>query len=131
MSITLAYDATTIELPEDLYWADENSWHPVEQTSQRTLTGALIVQHAARQAGRPITLQPDDGRSAAMTRATLDALRTWAAVPGRQMTLTLRGVSRTVLFRHEDTAIEATPFIHYSDVQSDDYYLATLRFMEI
>jgi hypothetical protein len=131
MSITLAYSATTIDLPEDLYWVDENSWHPVEQNSKRTLTGALIVQVATRQAGRPITLQPEDDRSAAMSRATLDVLRTWAAVAGREMTLTLRGVSRTVIFRHEDTAIEATPFIHYSDVQSEDFYLATLRFLEI
>lgn len=131
MSITLAYGVTTIDLPDDLYWADENDWHPVEQRSQRTITGALVVQHAARLAGRPVTLQPADERSGVMSRATLDTLRTWAAVPGLQMTLTLRGVTRSVLFRHEDTAIEATPFIHYSDVQADDFYFATLRFMEI
>lgn len=131
MSITLQYLSTTLELPEDLYWADENDWHPVEQKSSRGTTGALIVQTAQRVAGRPITLRPEDGNSAVMLRSTLDALRAWAAVAGRQMTLTLRGVTHTVLFRHEDTAIEAVPFVHYSDVQDDDLYLVTLRFLEI
>jgi len=130
MSITLQYLTDTIELPEDLYWADENDWHAVQQTSGRTLTGALVVQVAQRQAGRPITLRPEDDHSAVMTRATLDTLRTWAAVPGAEMTLTLRGVSRSVIFA-DDSRIEATPFIHYSDVQADDLYLATMRFTEI
>lgn len=131
MSITLQYLTTTIDLPEDLYWSDENDWHPVTQKVDRSLTGALLIQSAQYQAGRPITLRPEDDHSAVMTRATLDTLRDWAAVAGAQMTLTLRGVSRTVIFRHQETALEATPFIHYSDVQADDLYLAVLRFMEI
>lgn len=129
--ISLTYDTTTLQLPEDLYWSDENRWQPVEQSTQRSITGALIVSVAQRIAGRPITLQPEDERSAAMPRSTLETLRSWAAVAGRQMTLTLRGVSRTVIFRHEDSAIDDRPFIHYSDVQPDDYYLVTLRFTEI
>lgn len=128
--ITLQYNASSVTLPEDLYWSDENNWSPVEQAVSRTLTGALTIQVAALQAGRPITLQPEDEKSGAMTRATLDTLRTWAAVPGAIMALTLRGTTRSVIFRHQDTAIEATPFIHYSDVQSVDFYFATLRFME-
>lgn len=129
MSITLAYGTTTLDLSPDLYWSDEN-WSPVVQSSDFSLTGALIVQAAAKQAGRPITLQPEDDHSGAITRATLDILRSWAAVPGREMTLTLRGVGHTVIFRHEDQAIEARPFIHFSDVEPGDYYLATLRFTE-
>lgn len=129
---TLTYLSTTIDLDDDLAWTDENSWHPVEQTVQRSITGALIVSSAARVKGRPITLQPSDDSSAWMSRATLDALRAWAAVPGRQMTLTLRGVTYTVIFRHHDgAAIEATPIIDYSDVQNDDWYSVTLRFLEV
>lgn len=132
MSITLQYTTTTLDLPEDLFWNDENSWHPVEQAVQRSITGALIVSSAARQAGRPITLAPEDDRSAWMDRAMLETLRSWAAVPGRTMALTLRGVTRNVIFRHHDgVAVEARPLIHYSDVQPDDFYLVTLRFMEI
>jgi len=130
MPITLTYDTTNIELPEDLYWSDED-WSPIEQTSDYSVRGALIIQEAVRTNGRPITLQPEDDRSAAMSRATFDILRNWAAVAGRQMTLTLRGETYNVIFRHTERAIESRPFVHYSDVQSTDYYLTTLRFTVI
>lgn len=128
--ITLQYLTTTLTLDPDLYWADENDWHPVEQSVQRTVTGALVVSTAARVGGRPITLQPEEEGSAWMSRATLDTLRSWAAVAGREMTLTLRGVARTVIFRHQDGAIEATPVVHYSDTDNSDHYRVVLRFME-
>ena len=132
MSITLTVGATSINLNPDLFWVDENDWHPVEQTSTRTITGALTVQTAARIAGRPITLQPEDDRSGATSLATLTQLRNWAAVPGQVLELTLRGVSRSVIFRHHDgAAVEARPWIHYSDVQTGDWYFTTIRFMEI
>ena len=132
MTITLAYQATTLTLDPDLKWSDEHQWHPVEQTSQRTITGALIVSTAARIGGRPITLQPDDDSSAWMPRSMIDTLRSWAAVPGRQMTLTLRGTPHTVIFRHHDgIAVEASPIVFYSDEDGSDWYKATLRFMEI
>ena len=132
MSITLTVGATSINLNPDLFWTDENDWHPVEQTSTRTITGALTVQTAARIAGRPITLQPEDDRSGATSLATLTQLRNWAAVPGQVLELTLRGVSRSVIFRHHDgAAVEARPWIHYSDVQTGDWYFTTIRFMEI
>lgn len=132
MSITLTVDTTTVTLNPDLFWVDENNWHPVEQTSERTITGALVVQVAERIAGRPITLQPEDDSSGATSLVDLEQLRNWAAVPGQEMTLTLRGESRTVIFRHHDgAAIEARPWVHRSDVQSDDWYLATLRLMEL
>lgn len=132
MSITLTVGATTINLNPDLYWSDENDYHPVEQTAERTITGAMVVSAAARIAGRPITLQPEDDRSGATDLTTLTQLRNWAAVPGQVMELTLRGVSRSVIFRHHDgAAVEARPWIHYSDVQTGDRYFATIRFMEI
>ena len=132
MSITLTVGATTIALNADLFWSDENDWHPVEQTAERTITGAMVVSASARVAGRPITLQPEDDRSGATSYATLTQLRNWAAVPGQVMELTLRGVSRSVIFRHHDgAAVEARPWTHYSDVQTGDWYFATIRFMEI
>lgn len=132
MSITLADGTSTITLHPDLLWADENDWHPVEQTVERSVTGSLIVQVASRTNGRPITLQPEDEGSAWMTQATLDSLRNWAAVPGKVMTLTMRGIARQVMFRHQDgAAVPATPVVHYSDVLSADYYRVTLRLMEV
>ena len=132
MSITLTYSGMTLALPEDLYWNDENSWAPVEQAIERSISGALIVSSATRVAGRPITLTPEDQGSAWMLRSVLDTLRTWAAVPGREMVLTLRGTTYNVIFRHHDgQAIEAAPIKHCNDVQPTDFYTVTLRFMEV
>lgn len=132
MSITLADGTTTVALHPDLYWEDEATWQPVEQTVERTITGAMIVSVAQRISGRNITLRPEDDSSAWMPRATVDALRNWAAVPGQQLTLTLRGAARTVMFRHHDGgALDARPILHFNDVDAADWYLCTIRLMEI
>lgn len=122
----------TLTLHQDLYWSDEHQWHPVSQTAQRTVTGALIVSVSAKVAGRPITLQPETDTSAWMTREAVETLRNWAAVPSKTMTLTLRGAARSVIFRHQDgVAVEAKPVAHFSDVLDTDWYLVTLRLMEL
>ena len=133
MSLTLADVSTTLALNPDLYWSDENNWHPVEQTADRTITGALIVQAAGRVAGRPVTLEPQDDSAAWMTLADVEDLRNWAAVPGKTMTLTLRGEAREVIFRHQDGGFEARPVIQYRDGHElpADFYLCTIRLMEI
>ena len=102
------------------------------QSVNRSITGGLIVQPATRVRGRPITLEPEDDSTAWMPRAAVDQLRNWAAVPGKELTLTLRGVTSTVIFRHHDGgAIEANPILHYSDVEPGDWYSVTVRLMEI
>ena len=132
MSITLSDGATTLALHPDLYWSDEHNWFPVEQTTQRTITGALSVCVATRLAGRPVTLQPEDDSSAWTPRADLDQLRHWAAGAGRVLQLTLRGGTRDVMFRHQDNnAVEATPVQHLNDTQPGDWFLVTVRLMEI
>lgn len=134
MSLTLV-DATptTLTLNPDLYWSDENSWHPVQQSVERTITGAHVIQAAAMVKGRPITLEPMDDDAAWMTLAEVTTLRNWAAVPGKTMTLTLRGVAREVIFRHQDGGFEARPVIQYRDGDqlTTDFFLCTIRLMEI
>jgi hypothetical protein len=67
-------------LPDDLLWSDEHAWTPAVSSVSYLITGALLVQSATRQAGRTITLVgPAD--MAWVTRATLETLRSWAAVP--------------------------------------------------
>ena len=129
--ITLSDGTLALTLHADHYWSDENNWHPVEQTKAYTLTGALIVMAGERKAGRPITLEPEDDNSAWMPLSIVEQLRNWAAVPGKQMTLTLRGIAHVVLFRHEDGGLEATPVKHQNDVASTDYYRCVLRLLEI
>lgn len=132
MSITLSDGTTTVNLHPDLYWEDENSWHPVEQVVERTITGALIVSAAQRVGGRNITLRPEDDASAWMPHSTIVQLRNWAAVAGQELTLTLRGVARDVIFRHQEgEAVQANPVTHFNDVDSADWYRCTIRLMEV
>lgn len=131
MSITLAVGATSVELPIDLRWDNEYDWNPVEQTKQRTLTGGLVISVATRTIGRPIVLAPEDDGSAWTPRSVLDQVRAWAAVPGQQMTLMLRGVAHTVIFDHEAGAIPARTVAHFNDVVSTDWYHVSYRFLEV
>lgn len=131
MAITLAVGGTSLALSDDLFWSDQYAWAPVEQTVDRSITGALIIQASARVGGRPITLQADDETSAWMPLSAVQQIMTWAATPLQQMTLTVNGAAHTVIFRHQDGPIEAKPVVFYNDQQSDDNYIATLRFMEI
>jgi hypothetical protein len=129
---TLSTSTTTIAISDDLNWADEYAWSSVEQSVERGLTGSSIVQTGVRLNGRPITLAPDSDATGWLQRSTVDALYGLANVPGQVLTLTYRGTPRQVLFRHHDgNAIEASPVIPYSDVEPDDYYRVTLRFIEL
>lgn len=129
--ITLSDGTTTLTLNPDLFWSDELTWNPVQQTDERTVTGALLISSALLIAGRPITLEPEDDSSAWMPRATVEALRNWAAVPGQELTLTLRGQGYAVIFRHQDGGLTARPVAHFNDADGADWYLCTIRLMEI
>lgn len=132
MSISLSDGTTSIELHPDLFWSDEFTWLPVEQSAERSITGAYIVSSSLRTDGRPITLQPQGDDSAWMSRLVVEQLRNWAAVPGMELELTLRGETRDVIFRHHDgPGVEASPLVHFSEMDDSDWYLTTLRFMEI
>lgn len=126
MPTTLTRGGTTLTLP-DLLWPDEYAWQAVEQRTQFTITGALIVEASAKQAGRPITLQS----GAWFVRSQLETLRAWAALPAQQFTLSYRGVSFDVAFDHSRGALAATAVIDYSDPDGTDYYAVTLRFIEV
>ncbi|MDP2262681.1 MAG: hypothetical protein Q8K24_05930 [Hydrogenophaga sp.] len=132
MTISLTDGTTAVTLPADLLWSDEFKGPQVGQTASRSVMGALIVQARAMTAGRPITLQPEDENSAWMRRSTVEQLRNLAAIPGAQLTLTMRGQTYSVMFRHHDgAALEADPVAHYSDAGADDFYLVTLKFMTV
>ena len=73
MSITLTHAGTTLDLSDRLAWTDEFGWSPVEQSTEYSTTGALLVDVATKLAGRPITLE---GKETAtwLPRATCVAL---------------------------------------------------------
>lgn len=130
MSITLTHSATTLALPNDLHWPNEYDWHPVVQATEFATTGALHIDVAVKQAGQLITLMADEER-AWMTRAMCDQLKTWANQPGITLTLVIHGVTFDVMFDHENTGFEATPVMFFEDMQSDDVYIATMRFIVV
>lgn len=129
MSNTLTYSGTTIPLPPDLSWPNE-FWSPVKQAKEFSITGSLIVDSGVATAGRPITLQGGESFGW-MARSTVSTLATWAAVPGAQMVLSVRGTTFNVIFDHDATGFEPTPVVDYADPQSTDWYTATLRFIEV
>lgn len=135
MAITLTYAGTTIDLSDRLDWTDEYAWSPVVQQVDYSVTGALIVGVAVKQAGRPITL---DGEQTAawISRQTCDTVAAWSALPGAQFTLVLRGVARTVMF---DTGTDgsrgfsARPLWRLLDgeVYPEQVFVPRLRFLEV
>jgi hypothetical protein len=134
MAITLTHTASsiTLTLPDALSWADEYTWSPVEQTKTYTTTGALLIEEGVKQAGRPITLEGSEDRTWC-TRAVVDQLHAWAQTPGMVLVLTLRGVAHSVTFDHERGALLGLPVLFYADgaIASDDWYVPTLRFLEL
>ena len=124
-------DNAVLVLPDDLLWTDEHAWTPAVAAVSYLLTGALLVESAARQAGRPITLV-GAADMAWVTRATVDTLYDWAAEPNRQFELTLADDRVfAVAFRHHETAIEAEPVLGFPVRSADDRYRLTLRLFEI
>ena len=134
MAITLTHtpSATFVTLPDALSWADEYSYSPLQQTKTYTTTGALLIEEALRQAGRPITLEGSQDR-AWCTRAIVEQLKAWAATPGLVLSLVLRGAARNVMFDHEKGALQGLPVLFYADgsIELSDYYVPTLRLMEL
>lgn len=130
MSTTLTYNGVTVTLRDDMVWSDEYDWHPVVQSSEFTTTGALLIESAVKQAGRPISLNNTEDQ-AWLTKTMCDQIKAWASLPGIALTLVYRGVTRLVVFDHEKTAFEAYPLVFYRLPLPDDYYIVNLRFIQV
>lgn len=124
-------DGELITLPDDLLWVDEHAWSPVVASVSYLLTGALLVESATRQAGRPITLV-GAADMAWVTRGIVNQVYAWASEPGRRFELTLiDGRVFEVVFRHHETAIEAEPVAGFPARQDEDWYRVTVRLMGV
>jgi hypothetical protein len=132
MSITLTYNGTTATLSDRLQWTDEFDWSPVEQSTEYSTDGALIVDVGLKLAGRPITLEGTD-TAAWISRAACATLQAWAALPGIELTLVVRGVARTVMFDHARKGFSAQPVWKLLDgeITPELLYLPTFRFLEL
>lgn len=118
-----------VQLPRGLVWADEHDWAEAEQSTEYSITGALLVDAQAKDGGRPITLQAEDD-AGWMRRDTLAQLRALANVPGATYPLTLAdGRTFTVLFA-PGQPITAHPIGRPELPGSNHPYVATVRLLE-
>lgn len=132
MSITLTYSGTTATLSDRLHWADEFDWSPVEQETTYSTTGALLVDVAVKQSGQPITLEGTD-TNAWISRALCSSLQAWAALPGIQLDLVLRGETHLVIFDHAKGGFSAQPIWKLLDgeITPELFYRPTFRFLKV
>lgn len=120
-----------IILPNSLQWTDEYQSDPVSQSVKRTLAGSIVVYHGVNRNGRPISLEStvDSGW---MKKSVVDQVKLISLVAGGVYSLTIRGVTYNVMFRHhERNAFEATPIIPSNVPVADDYYLVKIRLMTV
>lgn len=119
-----------IQIPRGLVWADEFNWTEVERAAEYSITGALLLDAAVRQAGRPITLQGSDS-AGWITRSALQQLQALAQDPDATHALTLAdGREFTVSFA-PGTPITATPVARPELPPSHHPYVATVRLIEV
>jgi hypothetical protein len=125
-----------VTLPPDIEWEDEGAWLPVSVVDTVTITGAIVRQGSAQQAGRPITLIARGDGHVWLAYSLVETLRAMAASNvATPMTLTLiDGRSFSVLWRHKDTAVEYGPVEYLvsadADVMATRPYTLTLRLMQ-
>ena len=132
MSITLTYNGTTATLSDRLQWVDEFAWSPVEQATAYSTTGALLVDVAVKQSGQPITLEGTD-TNAWIPRALCSTLQAWAALPGIELALVLRGTTHAVIFDHAQGGFAAQPIWRLADgeITPELFYRPTFRFLKV
>jgi hypothetical protein len=126
----LSDGTNTVTLPNDIFWEDEHNWDSVVQQATYTVTGALVVEASQKQAGRPFTLRSRENMSW-IPKADHDQIRTWANVPGEQLTLTIRSSQHTVIFNHSQTSVESEVLGYYRDSQEPKWYKMTIRLLAI
>lgn len=99
----------SVTLPGDMEWTDEFKWLPVGQQASYTITGALVLQANAVQAGRPITLEAKGDNHVWLPRSVIDDLASQLATPGVVLSLVMvDGRTFQVTGRHHDgAAVEA------------------------
>ncbi len=132
MSITLTYNGTTAHLSDRLQWTNEYDWSPVDQATGYSTRGALLVDVGLKLAGQPITLEGND-TNAWISRALCSTLQAWAALPGIQLDLVLRGETHQVIFDHGKGGFSAQPIWKLLDgeITPELMYRPTFKFLKV
>lgn len=120
----------TLIIPRGMVWVDEFDWHAVEKSTQYSLTGALLVDVATRQAGRSITLQGVDD-AGWIQRSVLQQLYTLAADPGATYALQLADARTYAVQFAPGNPIDARPVGRPELPRAAHPYAATVRLIEV
>lgn len=124
----------SILLSDELYPVDELNWSEVVANSQRTLNGSLVIQQGTRKKGKPLTLQATQD-TGWLTREIVNQLMAECNKPEQYFWLeyfaddVVKKVK--VVFDHTQTPIEAKPVKEFISPRLDDYFIVTLRFLEV
>ena len=111
-------------------WADEFTWSAVSRNTERSITGALIVDEVGKLSGRPITLQGEESQGW-IRRATLLSLQEMAGAAGQVYRLQLAdGRSFDVQFSG-DEPIAARPVGNPELPALANPYVATVRLITV
>lgn len=130
----------TVVLPKDLAWEDEFSWEPVAQVYEYSVEGNLLIQESTKKKGRHITLVGQNNM-AWLDRQDMLTLIQMKNTAGLKMQFTFEPkgstassslFSHTVMFRHQDTAIEYALVKNWDQYENDSLYIINaIRLMEV
>ena len=131
-TLTNPTNSASVVLPPDLIWTNEFTYTPIAQASERSITGALILDTAVKTGGRPIVLQGAENAAWLLRNEAKTLLDSWVSLPGKVFALSLNGRVLQVVFDHEAGPMQMQPVVDYSDpVDADFYCNASFRFLEI
>ncbi len=104
----------------------------MQQDTEYTLGGGLVVDQGIKLAGRPILLEGEE-TNAWITRAQCDAIKSLDAMADIVMTLVLRGEAHQVIFDRANGGFNARPIWRLLDgeITSELFYLPTFRFLTV
>ena len=124
----------TVQIEDGFLWTDEFDWEPITQNIEFAVDGTPIVQEGKKKGGREITLLSKDVTQGWIKRKYLSKLYDWSLAQAEQFTLQFTyphdNRSFNVIFNHKSKAFEATPVKEFPTISEDDYYNATIRFLE-
>ncbi|MEQ1529090.1 MAG: hypothetical protein ABL925_07225 [Methylococcales bacterium] len=115
-----------VVLPSDLKWVDEFEWSPQVRQVDYSLTGALLVQTALKQSGRPITL---NGEWAWVMRSVVLTLNAKAAANATYPLVLADGRAFNVIFL--DNGVSAEPIVHVDLPDSTHPYKISLKLIAV
>lgn len=120
-----------VQLDDQLQWVNEFEHDAVAQTQERSITGALLVQHGVKLHGREIDLRSNGGVwTPLFVVRQLEAMRD---DPGRVMLLTLSDARafHVIFNRASGPPITVTPVEREAYPTPDSLYFVDLRLLTV